>query len=209
MSQSHYEETLSRIHRLQEQLEGELEGLISKKREEFKYKLEKGKVIFDEEIRELHEHHRIKVWSYLRQSKISYVLTSPIIYGVFFPLVLLDLAVFIYQQVCFRAYGIPLVLREDYIVVDRQHLRYLNGIEKINCMYCGYGNGVIEYIREVFARTEQFWCPIKNAKRRLRTHHYVEKFVDYGDVVAYKKKLTVLREEINCMQKEESIKNKL
>ncbi len=208
MPQSHYEEILSRIQGLQEQLEHELDSLVSKKREEFKYKLEKGRIIFDEEVREFHEHHRIRIWPYLRHSHISYILTSPIIYGVFFPLILLDMAVFIYQQICFRIYGIPLVLRADYIVIDRQHLRYLNGIEKFNCVYCGYGNGVIEYIREVFARTEQFWCPIKNAKRRLRTHRYVEKFVDYGDVEAYKKTLETLRKEINNMQNEASTKNK-
>ena len=201
MPQSHYEEILSKIQSLQDQLEQELDQLISKKREKFRYELKKGKVVFDKEIREFHKHHRIGIWAYLRQSKISYIITSPIIYSVFFPLVILDAAVFIYQQICFRLYGIPLVLRDDYVVIDRQHLRYLNGIEKFNCMYCGYGNGVIEYIREVFARTEQFWCPIKNARRRRHTHHYVDKFVDYGDAETYRKSLEVLRKELNDMQK--------
>jgi len=201
MSQSHYEEILSKIHSLQDQLEQELDRLISKKRDKFKYELKKGRVIFDKEVRKLHEYHRIGVWAYLQQSKISYIIASPIIYSVFFPLVLLDISVFIYQQICFRLYGIPLVLRDDYIVIDRQHLRYLNGIEKFNCMYCGYGNGVIEYIREVFARTEQFWCPIKNAKRRLHTHRYVDKFVDYGDAETYRKNLEELRKELNDMKK--------
>jgi len=204
MPQSHYEEILLKIRGLQDQLEREIDQLISEKRKRFKYQLKKGRVVFDKEIRELHKRQRIGIWVYLRQSKVSYIVTSPIIYSVFLPLVLLDVSVFIYQQICFRLYGIPLVLRDDYIVIDRQHLKYLNGIEKFNCMYCGYGNGVIEYIREVFARTEQYWCPIKNAKRRLHTHPYVDKFVDYGDVETYRKKLEALRNELNNMQKEKA-----
>lgn len=29
-----------------------------------------------------------------------------------------------------------------YVVFDRRHLAYLNAIEKLNCAYCEYGNGV-------------------------------------------------------------------
>lgn len=41
--------------------------------------------------------------------------------------------------------------RGDYIVVDRHHLAYLNVIQKINCVYCGYGNGLIAYARKIIA----------------------------------------------------------
>jgi len=116
-------------------------------------------------------------------------------------LVLLDVFIFIYQQTCFRIYGIPLVSRKDYLVIDRQHLMYLNIIEKINCMYCGYGNGLIAYVREVFARTEQFWCPIKHANRSVAAHSYEHKFTDYGDVHAYKQRLEELRNEVKHIQK--------
>ncbi len=199
MTQTRYDAILTKIHGLQEQLENELDQLVSKKREEFQYKLKEGKVLFDKSARELHLKHRVDVLTYLKQANPLYIITSPFIYGVIFPLVLLDLSVFIYQQICFRVYGIPIVVRADYIVIDRQHLDYLNTIEKINCMYCGYGNGLIAYIREVFARTEQFWCPIKHAKSSLRHHHYVDKFVDYGDVASYKQQLAVLRKELNEM----------
>lgn len=204
MPQTHYEEILSKIHNLQNQLEQELDQLVSDKREQFRYELKKGRVIFDKEIHELHKHHRLAIWPYLKQSKLAYILTSPIIYAVFFPLVLLDISVFIYQKICFRVYGIPMVLRKDYIIIDRQYLSYLNGIEKFNCIYCGYGNGLIEYTREVFARTEKFWCPVKHARRSLSSHQYVNNFADYGDVEIYREKLKALRTELINMQNSNS-----
>lgn len=191
-----YEEILSRIQGLQNQLEQAFDQLLADKRAEFRYHLNRGKVSFDAGIKELHKKYRTGIWSYLRHSNPLYIITSPIIYGVIIPLVLLDTAVFIYQQICFRVYGIPLVSRSDYIIIDRQHLSYLNAIEKINCMYCGYGNGLIAYIREVFARTEQYWCPIKHARRKHDTHSYAEHFLDYGDAEGYKQKLPDLRKAL-------------
>ena len=196
MPQLKYQEILQRINDLQKQLEQEFDELLSQKRAEFNYNLRKGKVFFDRSIRDFHRRHRIGLWPYLKNANPLFIITAPIIYGVVIPLVLLDLAVSIYQQVCFRVYGIPMVSRANYIVIDRQRLGYLNAIEKINCMYCGYGNGLIEYIREVFARTEQFWCPIKHARRAHKTHPYVEKFVDYGDAETYRKKIAVLRKDL-------------
>lgn len=199
MAQTHYNEILRKIHGLQEQLENELDQLVSKKREEFQYELKKGKVIFDKSVHDFHKKHRVNVLTYLKHANPLYILTAPFIYSVIIPLLSLDLAVFIYQQICFRVYGIPIVLRSDYIVIDRQYLNYLNVIEKVNCMYCGYANGLIAYIGEVFARTEQFWCPIKHAKRSLNKHPYVDKFIDYGDVENHKQKLAILRKELNDM----------
>ncbi len=197
MPQRQYEEILSRIHSLQKQLEQEFEHLLSEKRAQFQYNLKKGKVIFEKSMRDFQRRQRKGLWLYLRQAKPMHIITAPIIYSVIIPLILLDLAVSIYQQICFRVYGIPLVARADYIVIDRHHLAYLNSIEKFNCMYCGYGNGLIAYIREIFARTEQYWCPIKHARRSLSQHQYAEKFVDYGDADAYQKKLPLLRKELN------------
>ena len=37
---------------------------------------------------------------------------------------------------------IPKVRRADYLVFDREDLPYLNLMEKFNCFYCSYGNGV-------------------------------------------------------------------
>jgi hypothetical protein len=43
------------------------------------------------------------------------------------------------------------------MIFDRTHLAYLNLVEKINCAYCSYGNGLAAYLREIAARTEQYW----------------------------------------------------
>jgi len=200
MPQSRYEEIVKNIQHLEEQLAKEIEALIVKKRQEFEYKLEQGKVTFNHETRKLHKLHRVGLLTYLKESNVLHVLTSPIIYSGIFPLIILDIFIFIYQQTCFRVYGIPLVFRADYLVIDRQHLSYLNIIEKINCVYCGYGNGLIAYVREVFARTEQFWCPIKHAKRSMEVHPYEHNFIDYGDVHAYQQRLEILRDELRKMQ---------
>ena len=71
------------------------------------------------------------------------ILTAPVIYSVIIPFVLLDLFVSLYQAVCFPVYGIEKVRRRDYIAYDRKHLSYLNGFEKLNCVYCAYGNGLL------------------------------------------------------------------
>jgi hypothetical protein len=111
------------------------------------------------------------------------------------PLVFLDLSVTLYQHICFRIYGVPRVCRKDYLYIDRHYLPYLNPIEKVNCVYCGYGNGLIEYSREVVARTEQFWCPIKHARRTPDPHHRTEKFFDYGDAEAWRNNLDKVRKD--------------
>ena len=196
MSQHKLNKILERINDLQTQLEQEIDRLFTDKQEQFNYSLKKGKVIFEEGIRELHDKYRTEVWEYLRTARPGHLLIAPIIYSVVIPLLLLDISITCYQQICFRVYGIQRVRRADYIVIDRQHLIYLNVIEKINCMYCGYGNGLIEYSREIIARTEQYWCPIKHARRSLSLHHRAVKFADYGHAADYKKKLEKLRKEL-------------
>ncbi len=196
MPRTQLEEILERIHGLQTQLEQEFNRLLAEKRAQFQYTLEKGRVIFDDGVRELQRRYRTGLWVYLRNARLAHILTAPVVYSVVFPLLLLDLVIFLYQQICFRVYGIPMVRRADYVVIDRQHLAYLNAIEKFNCVYCGYGNGLIEYVREVIAQTEQYWCPIKHARRTPNPHHRSEKFADYGDVEAYQKKLKELRKEL-------------
>ena len=63
-------------------------------------------------------------------------------------------------------------------------------------MYCGYGNGLMSYVKEIIARTEQYWCPIKHANKLIDAHRLTENFVDYGDVEAYRKKLASIREMV-------------
>ena len=76
---------------------------------------------------------------------------------------------------------------------DRQHLEYLEFIEKFHCSYCAYGTGLIAYISEVIARTEQYFCPIKHARKIRRTHARSARFLEYGDAQDYEAKLEQYR----------------
>jgi len=187
------DELLTRLHQTEQELQGELDKLLEQKRAQFHYQLRRGKVVFEKNVRRWQRQHRTGVWQYLRHTPLAYIITSPLIYGMVVPLLLLDISLTIYQQICFRVYRIPRVRRADYLVIDRHHLAYLNVIEKLNCVYCGYGNGLIEYGREVTARTEQYWCPIKHARRTLDPHYRTPKFADYGDAESYKKQREYLR----------------
>jgi hypothetical protein len=102
----------------------------------------------------------------------------------------------VYQLVCFPVYGIPKVRRVDYFVFDRHHLAYLNAIEKLNCAYCSYANCLIAYVREIAARTEQYWCPIKHARRVIGAHARYATFDDYGNAEGYQKRAAELRDEL-------------
>jgi hypothetical protein len=115
-------------------------------------------------------------------------------------MVVLDLFVWVYQWVCFPLYGLARVERAPYFVFDRVHLGYLNIIEKINCAYCSYGNGLMAYAREVVGQTEQYWCPIKHARKVLHAHPYYMGFVDFGDAQAYRTELNVLRARLAALK---------
>jgi hypothetical protein len=121
---------------------------------------------------------------------------APVIYSVLIPLVLLNLWMSLYQAACFPVYGIGRVVRARYILLDRGQLRYLNWIERLNCNYCGYANGVVAYTREIAARTEQYFCPIKHAQRCAGMHSRYRGFLEFGDTEAYKKELARVRADL-------------
>jgi hypothetical protein len=177
-------------------LEHELEQELNRVRAEFRYRIEAGRVRFAREVRELHRRARQSIPRFLRESSPVNLLTAPIVYSMIVPIALLDLWITLFQTVCFRAYGIARVRRSTYILIDRQHLAYLNTIEKLNCVYCGYANGVFAYVREIAGRTEQYWCPIRHAKRVRAPHAHYQRFVDYGDADGYRRRLLVLRDAL-------------
>ena len=100
------------------------------------------------------------------------------IYSLVVPFALLDLFVTIYQRICFPVYGVARVRRGDYLVFDRAYLAYLNPIEKLNCAYCSYANGLVAYVRETASKAEQYWCPIKHARRVVGAH---ERYISFAD----------------------------
>ncbi len=112
---------------------------------------------------------------------LKYLLSVPFIYSMIIPTVILHLFVQIYQQVCFRLYGIPTVNQNEYLVYDRQLLSLLNPIEKFNCIYCSYVNNIFRFSTEIGARTERYWCPIKYYRRMDHEHSQYDKFVKDAD----------------------------
>jgi hypothetical protein len=54
-------------------------------------------------------------------------------------------------------------------------------------------NGLFAYVREVAARTEQYWCPIKHARRLRGSQARYRDFFEYGDAVSYKGGLSDVR----------------
>jgi hypothetical protein len=168
-------------------LEDEIEDEIERRRGEFAYKFKRRRVVFEQDIRKQHAALKQKLAPYLAGARPMIVLTAPVIYGMIIPFVLLDVFITIYQSICFPVYGIQKVKRADYITFDRKHLAYLNGIEKFNCVYCSYGNGLLAYAREIAGRTEKQWCPIKHAKRMNGMHPHYPEFLDFGDAEGYRK----------------------
>ncbi len=185
-------------------LEEELKKEIDKEEAKVPVKIEEGRVWFDKETLKRQRAEFVNVVRYLRESSLLYILTAPVIYAVIFPAIVLDLFVTVYQTINFRVYKIPLVKRSDYIVFDRQYIAYLNIIEKINCLYCSYFNGLMAYAGEVAARTEQFWCPIKHAKKIAYRHRNYDKFVPYGGA-HYHQRLAELRKELQQVYEKQEV----
>jgi len=177
-------------------LERELLDELQEQQDAFQYQLEGKKAVFEQSIVEAHRNLKVAILPWLRSSLLRNVLSVPFIYAMVVPLAALDLTVTLYQHICFRLYNVRRVERSSYVVIDRHQLGYLNGIEKLNCMYCGYGNGVIAYAREIIARTEQYWCPIKHARKALGRHRRYHKFTSFGDGDNYKAELIKLRDEL-------------
>jgi len=183
-------------------LEKEILRELQKKEVEFLYEVKKGKVRFTEAALARHRKLVRRFVTFLRGSRFMVLLTAPVIWAGLIPILLLDLFMIIYQAVCFPVYGIPRVKRSDYIQLDRRHLAYLNWVEKLNCEYCGYANGVIASATEIAARTEQYWCPIKHALRMKSMHNRYRFFFDYGDAERYREQIEELRRSFEDITEE-------
>lgn len=175
------------IRRKIESLQLDLEAEMAKRRAELRFGLERGRAVFEAEILRRHRELKVNLFAYLVRARPLVVLTAPFIYGMVIPLVFVDICVSIYQAVCFPIYGIPKVKRSDYFVYDRAGLAYLNMLQKLNCAYCSYGNGVAGYVREIAGRTEAYWCPIKHARKVIGAHEHYARFADFGDAEGFQK----------------------
>jgi len=173
-------------------LESELEAELHKEYEHFTCEIAKKKA----EIRATYRHDREGLLRYLATTPILHMLSAPVIWSCLIPAFFLDMVVSIYQRVCFPIYKIERVKRKDYIIIDRHRLGYLNLIEKINCLYCSYFNGLMGYVSEIAARTEQYWCPIRHTERLKSIHSKYQNFFEYGDSRNYREGIKRLREEL-------------
>lgn len=181
----------ARLHALEEEWTQELHRL----REARGYHLEGRKIRIEAATRKLHRLARKGIFRYFWETRLSALVTGPLIWGAVIPALLLDLYVTLYQLVCFPIYGIPLVRRSDYTVLDRHHLPYLNWFESLCCLYCSYFNGMVAYTQEIAARTEQHYCPIKHARTPRTLHSRYRRFFDYGDAEAFRNQYETLRRD--------------
>ncbi|MDD5303583.1 MAG: hypothetical protein PHS14_10795 [Elusimicrobia bacterium] len=185
-----------RIAELERELERRFDEEFAEKQKQFRYSVEKGRIAFDSGVGAIHERLRKNWVSYLWDMPRYSLLVSPVIYSLTVPLLMLDAWLWLYQAVCFPVYGIEKVERSQYILLDRGRLRYLNWLERFNCNYCGYANGLVAYAREVSSRTEQYFCPIKHATRLAGASPRYQEFADFGDAQAYRDNMAPLREEL-------------
>ncbi|MBE0514097.1 hypothetical protein [Sulfurimonas sp.] len=198
----------SRIDEIAQQiktLEDELMAELRKKQDEFFYTLEDKKVKFQENVIEEGKSRIVSSIKYLSSFPVLVIFTIPFIWSMMIPALLADIFVTIYQTVCFPIYKIPKVKRSDYVVIDRYNLFYLDRVEKINCLYCEYFNGVIGYTREIAARSEQFWCPIKHSKPQIDMHSRYDKFFHFGDYDTYRKELEERRADFKDLLEETEV----
>jgi hypothetical protein len=181
-------------------VEAEIEAELAKRREEMRFHFEQRKIVFEKEALRIHQAIKTRASRYFIDANPLIVLSAPVIYSLIVPIALVDIWVMAYQAICFPIYKIPKVRRRDYLVFDRHHLAYLNIIEKINCAYCSYCNGAIAFVREVAARTEVYWCPIKHARRVLGPHPHYQGFADFGDAGEFRIRMAQLKDGMKLEQ---------
>ena len=115
-------------------------------------------------------------------------ISVPFIYMMIIPSIILHVFLEVYHTICFPLYGIPYLKTRDYIKIDHQRLSYLSGLEKLNCMYCGYANGLFHYASMIAALTEHYWCGIRHEKKNnFHSPEHHKDFLEFGDKEAFEK----------------------
>ncbi len=168
---------------------------ISQHERDISYDIQNGYVQFEKEIFERQKQNMMHLWDWFREIPLLQLLSAPVVYMMIIPAILLDMMLFVYHSVVSRVFKIEFGKRNDYVVFDRQYLGYLNVIEKLNCLYCAYFNGVMQYASSIAARTELHFCPIKHAKKIAYKHEFYNTFLSYGDGDVYQEKLKKLRKK--------------
>lgn len=197
---SRVEELIREIKRL----EGELTDEVQRMQQIFSYQVRGGRVYFEEAVARYHRTLSQAVRTYIFEASLLNLLTAPMIWACLLPVLFLDAMATLFQTVCFPIYRIPRVKRNEYFIIDRNALAYLNIIERLNCAYCGYVNGLIGYVQEIAGRTEQYWCPIKHARRLSVMHKRYDRFFEYGDAAAYSERFEEVRRDFSDLDNKET-----
>jgi predicted membrane-bound dolichyl-phosphate-mannose-protein mannosyltransferase len=174
-------------------LEEELRTALHDQEHRVVFQIKGKRIEFENTVRDAHRRLKTGFFRWLVADRPLNLITGPIIYSMIVPLLMLDLCVSFYQLACFPIYRVAKVRRGDYIVFDHQHLAYLNFFEKFHCLYCSYAVGLLAFITEIVARTEQYFCPIKHAHKVLGSHARYPRFLDYGDAADYAARLEEFR----------------
>ncbi len=177
-------------------LEGQLQTALHERENRIAFTIKGKRVEFEKSVRDAHQKLKRSVFRWLVTDRPQNLVTAPVIYFMIIPMLLLDLTVTVYQALSFPIYRIAKVPRSDYIAFDRHQLGYLNFYERVHCEYCAYANGLLAYCTEVVARTEQYFCPIKHARKVLGTHARYAHFLDYGESEDYHGRLEQFRKSL-------------
>ncbi len=102
------------------------------------------------------------------------------IYGMILPIVFLDIMLWQYQVIYFGLSNIPKIDRSQFFTLDRGKLRQLTFMQKLNCLYCAYANGVMAYGKAVTNQTEVYSCAIKHATLTSGCEHQ-DDFYEYEE----------------------------
>ena len=156
--------------------------------EKYGFTIGQRKITFLDRFRIKNRTFKVPTVKYVFPAEVRHLLSLPFIYAMIVPVVFLDICMSIYHAFAFPLYGIPYVKRSEYIVFDRKFLDYLNIVQKVNCIYCSYVNGLFAYAVEIAGRTERYWCPIKAARKPPVHHSWYGEFADYGNPEEWEKK---------------------
>jgi hypothetical protein len=188
-------------------LDQELTTALQEQQSHVSFFVKGKKVEFERSVAQAHKRAKRSIWRWITTNRPQNFITGPIIYSLIIPMAVLDLFVSFYQFTCFPIYGIARVPRKDYIVLDRQYLGYLNWFERFHCTYCAYANGLVAWTSEVTGRTEEYFCPIKHARKILGAHSRYASFLPYGDATDYHAKLEQYRKAMGREEKREARKH--
>lgn len=125
--------------------------------------------------------------TYIRHRIIFFFIWPPLVAFLIF-----DIFLEFYHRLAFPLYGIPTIKRSKYIKIDRHKLNYISISDKINCAYCGYANGLLNYATKIVGETEKYWCGIKHKPddNFIEPFHHSEFVLDYDNEEQFKKYIT-------------------